>query len=168
MKFFCWLGQSNILKSLEFTHILENIKFRYVSWNCFDKDSVCIRVKRVKRRSIDIDFRANIDINSLEINRNPLISIGCAYISQLLKLIISLITNKSQLILIYLKNYEIFNREINIAIEPSGEQIHKLLRILNNSLFSFPLNRIKYFRIVSFLEPCIILTIYAILTLCSR
>ena len=100
MKFFSWLRQSNILKTLKFPNNFENVELRYVSGDSFDEDGIDIRIEWVERPSIYIDFSTDIDIDSLEIYWNSCRTIGCSSISKFLELIISFVANEAELILI--------------------------------------------------------------------
>lgn len=64
------LRKSYTLKSFQLAHNLKNIKLGNSPRNSLNKDGISIRVKGIKWSRININLGANININSLEINRN--------------------------------------------------------------------------------------------------
>lgn len=75
--------KSNTLKSFQLAHNLKNIELRYSPRDSLNEDGISIRIKRIEWSCININLSTDINIDSLEINRN---SCSCTSSSNIFKL----------------------------------------------------------------------------------
>lgn len=87
------------MESLEFAYDFEDIEFGDVSGDCFDEDCVHVGIEGIKWWRVDIYLGADIDVHSLEVDRDTCRVRVSSYIPKFFELIVPLIADKPKLIL---------------------------------------------------------------------